>query len=50
VEYLKPDYDWDQRIRSVIIATRYSGTSETRLRLGSKKSVCYYNYMIQWNL
>jgi hypothetical protein len=50
VEPLKPDYRWDQRNRSVIIATWYSGTSETRLRLGPTKSVCYYSYMIQWNL
>jgi hypothetical protein len=50
VEPLKPDYGWDQRNRSVIIATWYSGTSETRLRLGPKKSVCYYSYMIQGNL
>jgi hypothetical protein len=46
VEPLKPDYDWDQRHQSVIISTWYSGTSETRLRLGPKKSVCYYSYMI----
>ena len=50
VEPLKPDYGWDQRNRSVIIATLYSGTSEIRLRLGPKKSVCYYSYMIQGNL
>jgi hypothetical protein len=50
VEHLKPDYGWDQRNRSVIIDTWYSGTSETRLRLGPKTSVCYYIYMIQWNL
>jgi hypothetical protein len=50
VEPLKLDYGWDQRNRSVIIVTWYSGTSDTRLRLGPKKSVCYYIYMIQWNL
>ena len=50
VEPLKPDYRWDQRNRSVIIATWYSGTSETGLQLESKKLVCYYIYMIQWNL
>ena len=50
VEPLKPDYGWDQWNRSVIIVTWYNGTSETRLRLGPKKSVCYYSYMIQWNL
>ena len=50
MEPLKPDYGWDQRNRSVIIATWYRETSETRLRLGSKKLICYYIYMIQWNL
>ena len=50
VEPLKPDCGWDQRNRSVSISTWYSGTFQTRLPLGSKKWVCYYSYMAQWNL
>jgi hypothetical protein len=50
VEPLKPDYGSDQTNRSASIATWYSGTSQTRLPLESKKSVGYYSYMAQCNL